>query len=160
MNMLITKKVAISNKSGKQIFALVDFDDFKRVNKFVWYLNGEYPSRKQTVNGKIKVIRLHRFILGKDTLIDHINNNPLDNRKDNLRVCTFQENTFNQKKAVNNTSGYKGVWFSKQRNKWTSTVRRSGERFYLGYFNDPLSCARAYDLKAKELFGDYAKTNF
>lgn len=81
---------------------------------------------------------LHRVILGapKDMCVDHINGNTLDNRKNNLRICTNRENTSNRTKlGTNNTSGILGVRFDNRRNKWYADIQYKGKCIFLGYFN-------------------------
>ena len=68
--------------------------------------------------------------------IDHINGNTLDNRKNNLRICTNRENTSNRTKlGTNNTSGILGVRFDNRRNKWYADIQYKGKCIFLGYFN-------------------------
>ena len=81
-----------------------------------------------------------------------------DNRRSNLRVATTQENCRNQCKPKHNTSGYKGVVFL--RGKWQAQVKHNRKNVYVGLFNTALEAARAYDEKAKELFGEFAQLNF
>ena len=88
--------------------------------------------------------------------IDHIDGNKTNNRISNLRVCTKQENAFNQKDH-NNRCGYKGV--TKHKDKWTARLTINGKNLYLGLFDSPLEAARAYDQAALNIFGDYARIN-
>ena len=92
--------------------------------------------------------------------VDHINGNPLDNRKSNLRICTNAENQRNRGVNKNNTSGYKGVCWAKQNKKWKARIKHNGKLIHLGYYKDKEEAARAYDKKAKELHGEYAYLNF
>lgn len=66
--------------------------------------------------------------------VDHINGNPSDNRIENLRLATHQQNMCNRKKRRDNTSGYPGVYFNKAANKWRACIRVEGRRIHLGYF--------------------------
>jgi hypothetical protein len=91
---------------------------------------------------------------------DHINHNKLDNRKENLRICTEAENVHNTRISRNNTSGYKGVTFHKRDKKWQTQIRSGQGKRYLGYFNTAEEAAKNYDEKAKEAFGEFARTNF
>jgi hypothetical protein len=76
--------------------------------------------------------------------IDHINGNPYDNRLLNLRLCTLSENQQNSKIRVDNTTGYKGVGFSKSLNKYTVRCRANGKRHNLGYFDTAEKASEAY----------------
>lgn len=70
-----------------------------------------------------------------DTMIDHINGDPWDNRRSNLRITDNASNQWNRKAPVNNTSKIKGVTWSKQLSMWKSTIRANGKYFHLGYYN-------------------------
>lgn len=135
----------------------------KRVNK--WYVWGSNSSgKKYALNGSKKK-SIHRAVMGypKGMDVDHINGNPLDNRKVNLRVCTRSENCMNKKTRADSRSGYKGVWLSpdgKRIRAYIAVPGTSGKKIRLGYYNTLEEAARAYDAKAKELFGEFAKLNF
>lgn len=94
--------------------------------------------------------------------VDHINGNRFDNRKCNLRICTNQENNFNTIKKTTNTSGYKGVWFDKDRNKWVSEIKCNNIKVFLGRFNiiEDAVFSRFYAEKLiqKEFFSSESKT--
>jgi hypothetical protein len=91
---------------------------------------------------------------------DHINRNKLDNRKSNLRVCTASQNRMNQPTRGNSTSDYRGVYQPKDKNKWKSVIQHQNKRVFIGYFKEETHAALAYDLWAKELFEEFAQTNF
>lgn len=105
---------------------------------------------------------MHREIMDvpKHLVCDHINHNGLDNRKNNLRTCTRQQNTHNQKPRKKGTSKYKGVDWNKRQKKWRARIYYRGKCHYLGYFNNEIDAALTYDKKAKELFGEFACLNF
>jgi hypothetical protein len=149
--------------------ALVDDEDFERVNQFRWFItiNG-YASR--TINFKsgpqeTKTQKMHRFILNvpDDMETDHINHNRLDNRKCNLRICTKSENQHNAKVRKDSISGYKGV---SQRNNsiyrkkpWRAYITYKGKPKHIGYYRTALEAAIAYNMMAKEYFGEFAYLN-
>jgi hypothetical protein len=135
----------------------------KRVNK--WYIWEAPTEKKYTVSG-CKRKSIHRAVMGypKKMHVDHINGNPLDNRKENLRVCTHSENHQNRKTRSDSRSGYKGVSLSKDGLTIMAYIGVPGTngkgRIGLGSFKTLEEAARAYDAKAKELFGEFARLNF
>jgi hypothetical protein len=103
---------------------------------------------------------MHRLIinapLGKE--VDHINGDSLDNRRDNLRLCTRQQNCCNRKHQIKAKSKYKGV--HPRKDKWAAVIRFKKRLRHIGVFETEVAAAMAYDDKARELFGDFAFTNF
>jgi hypothetical protein len=91
--------------------------------------------------------------------IDHGNMNVLDNRKSNLRKCTIQQNACNREKPKHNTSGYKGVYWEKGLKKWRSAIRLNNKKIHIGCYEIKIEAAKAYNKKAKELFGEFARLN-
>lgn len=87
--------------------------------------------------------------------VDHKNGNGLDNRKCNLRIATSSQNKANTKIRRDNTSGFKGVIWHKASNKWMARVADK----YLGLFRSKYEAAKAYNQKAKEMFGEFARLN-
>ena len=97
-------------------------------------------------------------IVQKELMVDHINRNGLDNTRKNLRICTRSENLMNSKKPeLNSTSKYKGV--NKCGNSWRAEIRLNRKGFYLGKFKTEKEAALAYNKKAIELFGEFARLN-
>ena len=109
----------------------------------------------------LKTALLHRFLMGLKVgdgmLVDHKNHNTLDNRRENLRVCTKSQNTMYTRRRPNK-SGYRGVRYRK--GKWDAVVTKDYQHHHVGRFNSAELAAKAYDRKAIELFGDYAMLNF
>lgn len=108
-----------------------------------------------------KDIRLHRLITGAapDQVVDHVNHDGLDNRRSNLRVCTRSFNNGNARRAINNTSGYKGVCWLKARKCWVAYIWRNNKRVHLGTFGDPWEAAQAYNIAAHGYWGEFALIN-
>ena len=107
---------------------------------------------------------LHRIIMQPLSVFvgDHINGNTLDNRKENLRVCTIQENARNNKGHSGRKSPYKGVYFdthAKGVKKWRAYTRINGKRLWFGYHMTAELAAMEYNIRARELFGEFAKLN-
>ncbi len=99
----------------------------------------------------------------KGMQVDHKNGDGLDNRRENLRVCTHQQNQWNRKRAPGK-SRYKGVTHYKRlapsRKPWGARIEKDGHRRFLGHFRTQLEAALAYDAAAVQLFGEYAAPNF
>jgi len=91
--------------------------------------------------------------------LDHINGVRDDNRIENLRECTPQQNSFN-KKSINKTSNYKGVCWNKNEKKWTAQYYCDGKKIFLGYFLEETLAAKAYDKAVKELHGEFRRLNY
>lgn len=104
---------------------------------------------------------LHNFITGAAPgEVDHHNLNGLDNRDRNLRFCCSGQNQMNVGIRSDNSSGYKGVSWHKRASKWTANISLRGVRKHIGYFHSPEAAARAYDAAARELHGEFGRTNF
>jgi hypothetical protein len=147
--------------------AIVDDEDYEYLNQWKWQANQKkskrfYAYRGKKIDGKYKMIYLHRFVLNiidKNIFIDHVNMNPLDNRKQNLRICNRSQNQMNKNVQKNNISGYKGVHFDKRTNKFFSYVTVNKKRYWLGYFIDPIDAAKAYNKGAIKFHGEFANLN-
>lgn len=149
-------------------FALVDNEDYKWLNQWKWCARPDgytcYVQRhSHRINGKPIHVQMHREILGlkrgDKRQCDHIDGNGLNNQRSNLRICTQSQNYFNQR-SNGGSSQFKGVSWNKGADSWVAYIKHKGKRFHLGYFDDETEAAIAYDSKAKELFGKFAKLNF
>lgn len=109
-----------------------------------------------------KLVLMHRFIfdLDNDRQVDHIDGNGLNNQRSNLRIVTAAQQSYNKKKQQNCTSQYKGVtWWSRD-GTWKAQIMKNGVNYHLGYFQNELDAALAYDSKSKELHGEHGRRNF
>jgi hypothetical protein len=147
---------------------IVDDDIYELLNRQKWWIhkNGgpQIYAKGSDPNDYNKRVYMHRVIANapKGMHVDHINGNSLDNRKENLRVCTHAENTRN--KRITSKYGYKGIYYvNNYRNlskPWQAAISVKGHPKFLGYYATPEEAARAYDKAAKELYGEYANLNF
>lgn len=132
--------------------AIVDDDDFENINQYKWYVAKHTDTRFYAVRmfghgvKKRRRVYLHHFILGKPDkglVIDHINRNSLDNRKENLRIVTQRLNSVNWDRP--RKSKYYGVTWCKQHNRWKARARtENGKEKHLGFFKDDKEAHKAY----------------
>ena len=149
--------------------ALVDEDDYDRLSSFKWMAlkdpHGESrycAGRTVTVAPWVKsLILMHREVLGvgpeEKRVVDHINGDPLDNRKSNLRLATLSQNCRNSVRPKNNTSGFKGVDFNKDSQLWRARIHTDEGRVHLGYFDAPEKAYAAYCEAAIKFHGEFAR---
>ena len=149
--------------------ALVDDSDFEFLSQWKWcarYSNGHWDALRssRTKDGKCYTIKMSRQILGLELgdkrQGDHQNHNTLDNRRDNLRICTNQENNMNRMSNQNSSSKFKGVSWYERCKKWQVHIQIDGGRKHIGYFNKEKNAALAYDAAAIREFGEFAHLNF
>jgi hypothetical protein len=157
-------KSFIYTKSGDRL--LVDPEYWDILYQQNWHLQNGYGFSHRPTATKIhrKVMEL---VLGNplepSDVVDHIDRNPLNNRKDNLRLVTPQQNSINSGPQSNNKSGYKGVAKRLQKNGKTyayiARIQVKGKLKHLGTFTCPIEAAKCYDLAAQKHFGEYAYLN-
>lgn len=144
-------------------YILCDANDFEKLSKFFWRELKGYAYR---MAGK-KMIYLHRQLLNppKNRDVDHRNRNGLDNRRENLRICTEAQNCGYARKrlfakpARVTTSKYKGVSWRKDRQRWTAYIGTGKQREILGCFAEEKEAAKAYNAAAVRIYGDFAELN-
>lgn len=100
---------------------------------------------------------MHNGEIPAGLVIDHINGERADNRLANLRVCTFQENHYNRKPRSDNKSGFRGVSWHKQKQKWVAQITVGGKSKFLGFFANPEDAYIAYCKMALEHYGEFAR---
>jgi len=153
----------IRTKRGDVI--LVDDEDYANLSSKVWFVDGYgYAKRTQRVGprreGKQITIPMHRYILGMESgdsrQVDHINGNPMDNRRANLRICSKDENCRNRRVHSNNRLGIKGV--SAHGDKFRSEIQVNKRRVYLGLHDTAELANEFYALAAEMLHGEFAST--
>ena len=131
----------------------IDEEDYDKYVKD----KSHYSSRGYVMQNNVG---LHRIIMGlkdqKELHIDHINHDTLDNRKDNLRIVTPQQNAYNKNVYKNNESGYTGVHLYKPSGKYMAYIKADGKRKHLGYYKTIEEAYKAYVRASHELHGEYA----
>ncbi len=154
--------MALIKLTNSDLFAVVDDCDTILLSKMNW---SACKGRKTfyayaSINGKR--VLMHRLILrvtGSKNHVDHKNGNGLDNRRENLRVCTITENNINRGAYKNNRVGLKGVNPFKN-GKFGARITIGGKLSYLGIFNTAEDAGKAYDKAAKIYHGEFANLNF
>lgn len=153
------KEIILENTNKK---AIVDDDNFT-LSQYKWQMSPAGYARGTISH---KRVYMHRIILKsnlKNGLVsDHINGNRLDNQKNNLRVCSPKQNTINSRKQIGCVSKYKGVRYDtsmKRRKRWMACFKHNTKSVTIGRFYTEEGAADAYNQKAKEIWGGYAKLN-
>lgn len=153
--------IPVSSKAHGEHLIFVDGEDFDKIRDYTWGVSKHDNILYAYTKIKGKFVHMHRLLLDfPKSPVDHKNGVSLDNRRENLRVCTASENGMNQKKQKRNTSSiYKGVYFHKERQKFISRIKHNQKTIYLGDFKNEHAAGEAYNKKAKELFGEFASLN-
>lgn len=159
----------IKNREPK--FVIVDEENYDFLIQWKWYCsNTGYATRDVVVNRKnpriVKKIGMHRVLVNAidGEMVDHINMIRLDNRKSNLRKCSYAENAWNRKKPkprTSESSKYKGVSFEKKGSyeRYKAEIRVNQKRISLGSFTNERDAALAYNEAAKKYHGEFARLN-
>lgn len=170
------KLIPLTGIHGVGKFAIVDDADFELLNQWKWHASKNkkviYVRRGGYWGGKSRAIMMHRFILGlhkeKYPLVDHIDRNPLNNRRSNLRLCSNSENCKNR--SGHGLSAYRGVqkrrqiYYTKGGEKreyfrWCATVYVGGKNKQVGSFKTEIEAAIAYNKAALKYHGEFASQN-
>jgi hypothetical protein len=145
--------------------ALVDDRDYDLLSQKTWTAvktkTAFYAAHYYRDDGKIRSIHMHRFLLNPlpGLVIDHIDGNPLNNRRSNLRIATYQQNLFNQRGRTKH--GFKGVRDNNSlKNPFVAFIADNGKIRHIGVYPTAELAAMAYDRRAIELRGEFAFLNF
>lgn len=156
----------IHSKKHGSFEVIVDDADWDEVKKYKWHI-GKQPKRKaiyarrnEYVNGKRppKEVALHTHLTGYK-MTDHINGNGLDCRRSNMREATVTQNRHNTGIRKDNRSGYKGVSWDKDENKWVVRIQKDNKNKTIGRYDTKEAAARAYNEAAKKYHGEFARLN-
>lgn len=137
-------------------FAVIDAGDVAAAAPFNWCLCPKgYVFRYKT---RTKKLSLHRELLKAEggAVVDHINGDPLDNRRCNLRTATVSQNQMNSRKRGGCTSAFKGVTWNKSSGKWQAQIKLEGKSTYLGLYGTEQEAHQAYVKAAREMHGEFA----
>jgi hypothetical protein len=161
--------IPVKSRKYKEDYFFIDGEDFDKIKMYKWSFSGNKRSKLyiagldyNKITKKSKGIKLHRLIMDcpKNMMVDHIDGNPLNNCKSNLRICTNSENLRNSDKRKDGlTSKYKGVCFDKSRNNFMSQIQFNKKHYSLGRYTNEEDAAIAYNNAAVKYFGEFAKLN-
>lgn len=137
-----------------------DLEDYDKISEFCWYQSdsGYILATLKKIDGKQKRVRLHNLLMGEFG-IDHRNNNKADNRKSNLRKATIEQNAMNRAIRHDNSSGYTGVYWNKQRNKWMAKIIVNKKQIHLGFFDAFEDAVRVRKEAEEKYFGEFSYDN-
>lgn len=146
-------------KTAKGDEIIIDAEDYPLLSCFTW-VSSNYGC-PYTFSFVEKCLPISRLILDppKGFVVDHINGNILDNRKENLRVCTHTQNMWNRKTHKNNKLGVKGVYYCPHRCKYVAQIKVNKKKINLGRFNLLEDAAQAYRDAALLYHGEFARIN-
>lgn len=164
-------EIIIDSPTYGEFRGKIDKDKYEEARKIIWCIKKCWNKKTNTEpkfyiatnympdTGKSEL--MHRWVINapKSYIVDHINQDTLDNRKKNLRICTHSNNASNSKHYVNNTSGYKGVKWNKKVGKWMAYLMINRRHKTLGYFDnieDAVACRKQGEEK---YFGEFRPTN-
>lgn len=175
------KEIALS-KTGRKyaglFTAMVSDEDYEWLSTYHWSVKINrlganwlaYAFRSIRHEGRTINIRMHREIweraygpICSGFEVDHKDHGQfggLDNRRENLRICSHATNRGNSRRRVGTISGYKGVRWQKLSRRWQAYIVANGQQRHLGCFDDPVDAAKAYDLAAMRQWGEFAHLNF
>jgi hypothetical protein len=156
---------------GNDLYTTVDDEDYYWLSQWNWnvvkikdklYVKRGVKKAKLKTNVKYELF-LHRVVMkctNSELVVDHIDKNPLNNQKSNLRICTKAENNRNTSSHKNSSSKYLGVSYDKARNKWQAQLMINGKKVLMKRYITEKEAAEAYDQAAKLHSGEYANLNF
>lgn len=152
--------------------ALVDDDVYGYLMQWKWFAvkpskSGDIFYAVRNLRGRGRgseymhhaVLKYYKTEIPEGEEIDHINLNALDNRISNLRVCSHQQNNFNKRSYKNSSSKFKGVSWEAWTGRWKAQIMFGGKQINLGRYDTEEEAAKAYNAKAENLFGKFARRN-
>ena len=148
---LINDYYAVTTYKGEKFY--IDKEDYDVVSQYQWFVT-EHGYISATSNH----MYLHRLVMNfpENMQIDHKNGNRLDCRKQNLRICDNQRNSYNTALRKNNKSGIKGVYYSTSNKSWNVQITYEGKVMHVGYFKNKIDAINKRLEIEKELFKDYS----
>lgn len=155
----MAKLIPLRSKKNPGYFAIVDDEDFDALIKFKWRAN-RTKYFIYAIRGNQSKVNMQNQILGVNGIIDHKNHHTLDNRRKNLRPCSYAQNSWNRsiKRTKRGDGGFKGVY--RNRLKYQMQICIGGTKLRINNFTTPTEAALVYNILASILFGEFACLNF
>lgn len=164
------KTIQLGGQKAAGRVVLVDDEDYELMTQYRWHVRETAASGNRKASGPYALTNIHRegrrtsalmhTLLTGWPLVDHINHNGLDNRRENLRPATRSQNLQNMTGRSNRRWRFKGIEKPSRGRQWKAYIKVDGRLRHLGYFATDEEAARAYDAAAREAFGPYACLNF
>ena len=157
--------MSITNSAGSSYDVFYNLEDEELIKKHSWYIPPSCKHKYPRTNINKKVCMLHRVLMGfpENKVVDHIDENPLNNLRENLRICTHSENQRNRGTPKSNSTGYIGISYINGRtclSHYQASVTISGATHYIGSYYTALLAAVAYDDYIKKIKDEYSTLNF
>lgn len=159
-------EIKLSDKTS----VVVSDEDYEFLSRWNWHAHDRgYAQRNQrTGRRRGHTIYMHRVIaeraigapIPEGYQVDHVDGDKRNNQRSNLRLATHCQNMRNINSYRGSSSQYKGVSWHKHKNKWIASIKIDGKGHHLGYFHSEEEAGRAYDARAKDLHGEFARLNF
>jgi hypothetical protein len=163
-----TREIPLHGIKAAGRVAFVDAADYDLVAQYRWWVwegigqrgrFGPYAQAKIGSGRGAPKKLMHQLLTGNPRT-DHVNHDGLDNRRVNLRVATATQNLGNQRPVRGGSSPFKGVYLRRDTGRWKAQIKVSGRWMSLGCHDTDADAARAYDIAAREAFGEFACLNF
>jgi hypothetical protein len=144
-------------------YAIVDAEDYEWLNQWMWFYTTKGYAARNNPDGN-GYIWMHHAIADKHNLVfkpelDHKDRNGLNNQKPNFRNATKSQQQVNQNKQINNTSGFIGVCWDADRQKWLATIVNANKQISLGRYNSIIEAAKIRDKANLYYNGEFAVLN-
>jgi hypothetical protein len=152
----------LRTSNGEVVFCYINSSDYDTVKHYHWHASSDKDSYYAVAYRKSRIpLKMHKLLLDADEVCFK-DLNGLNNCRENLRVATRSQNIANHRKSTKRkyTSKYKGVFWCKDKQRWGANIGFNHQRIRLGRFSSEVEAARAYDKKALELYGEFARVNF
>lgn len=148
-------EIVMYSKNEIRSSTIIDKEDINKAKMYKWHRNNSGYAMWHKKGGNIF---LHRLVMDcpEDKIIDHISHDKSDNRKSNLRICTYIQNCWNQKLLPTNTSGTTGVIWHKLTKKWAANIEVNKQRIYLGLFTNKDDAIKARKSAELKYYGEFA----